>query len=112
VEITSSPGMPEPEEIHTMALYDRKTGKIVHQHHVVRFKGAPKRSEKELEERAIALARAQTGFEGPLSVLHTVDDAFDQPGRHSVDVKTKQLRTEAHMPTLTLDSSQRPREAR
>jgi len=112
VEITSSPGMSEPEEIHTMAVYDRKTGKIVHQHHVVRFKGAPKRSKKELAEHAIALARSQTGIEGSLAVLHTVDDAFDQPGRHSVDLKTKQLRTEAHMPTLTLESSQRTRDAR
>jgi hypothetical protein len=86
--------MPEPEEIHTMAVYERKTGKLVHQHHVIRFKGAPKRSKKELEEGAIALARSQTGFDGSLAVLHTMEDAFDQPGRHSVDVKTKQLRTE------------------
>jgi hypothetical protein len=110
VEITSSPGIPEPEEIHTMAVYDQKTGEIVHQHHVVRFKGAPKRSKKELEEHAIAVARSQTGFDGSLAVLHTVDDAFDQPGRRSVDVKTKQLRTEAHMLTIALDSSQRTRD--
>jgi len=94
MEIASSPGIPEPEEIHTMAVYDPKTGKLLHQHHVVRFKGSPKRSMKEMEERAIALARSQAGFDGPLAVLHTANDAFDRPGLHSVDVKTKQLRTE------------------
>ncbi|SRR5216684_87972 len=94
MEITSSPGMPEPAEIHTMAVYDPKTGKIVHQHHVVRFEGAPKRSKKELEGRAIELARSQTGFEGPLAVFHAEADGFDQPGRHSIDLKTQQLRSE------------------
>jgi len=93
MEITSSPGMSEPEEIHTMAVYDPKTGTIVHQHHVVRFEGAPKRSKKELEARAIELARSQTGFEGPLAVFQAKADAFDQPGHHSIDLKTLQLQT-------------------
>jgi hypothetical protein len=93
MEITSSPGMSEPEEIHTMAVYDPKTGKIVHQHHVVRFEGAPKPSKKELETRAIELARSQTGFEGPLAVFHAEANAFEQAGHHSIDLKTDQLLT-------------------
>src|SRR5713226_3901403 len=95
MEITSSPGMPEPAEIHTMAVYDRNTGTIVHQHHVVRFEGAPKRSKKELEARAIELARSQTGFEGPLAVFHAETGAFDRPGHHTIDLKTKKLRTQS-----------------
>lgn len=96
MEITSSPGMPPPEEIQTMAVYDPKTGEIVHQHHVVRFKGAVKRTKKELESRAIELARSQTGFKGRLAVLHADAAAFDQPGRHTVDLKTKRLRTQPY----------------
>jgi hypothetical protein len=95
MDITSAPGMPEPAEIHTMAVYDRKTGAIVHQHHVVRFKGAPKRSKKALEARAIELARSQTGFEGPLAVFHAKPDAFDRPGRYTIDLKTKKLRAQS-----------------
>jgi len=77
-----------------MAMYDPETGKIVHQHHVVRFQGAPKRSRNELEERAIELARSQTGFAGPRAVCHVEAGAFDQPGHHSIDPETQELRTE------------------
>lgn len=94
MEITSSPGLLEPEEILTMAVYDPDTGRIVHQHHVVRLPGAPQRSTAELEERAIELARSQTGFDGALAVHHAEPGAFDRPGRHSIDPKTGQLRTE------------------
>jgi len=93
MEITSSPGLPEPEEILAMAVYDPETGRIVHQHHVVRLAGAPKRSSAELEKRAIELARSQTGFEGPLAVHHAEPGAFDRPGRHSIDPKTGRLHT-------------------
>jgi hypothetical protein len=110
VEITSSPGLPEPEEIRSFAVYDPGTGVIVHQHHVVRFPGAPERSAAELEERAVELARSQTGYEGPLAVLQVPHHAFDQPGRHRVHLETKQLHTEPHAPSLTLESAPRPRE--
>ena len=92
MEITASPGLPEPADIHTMAVYDPKTGAVVHQHHVVRFKGAPKRSRKDLEARAIELARSQTAFDGPLAVLHAEPGAFERPGLHTVDLKSKTLR--------------------
>lgn len=94
MEITSSPGLSEPEEIRSMAVYDPETGRIVHRHHVVRLAGAPPRSEAELEERAIELARAQTGHDGPLAVHHAEPGALDRPGAQSIDPKTGRLRTE------------------
>ena len=94
MEITSSPGLPGPEEIHSMAVYDLETGRIVHQHHVVRLAGAPTRSQAELEERAIELARSQTGYDGPLAVHHAEPGALDRPGARSIDPKTGRLLTE------------------
>jgi hypothetical protein len=96
VEITASPGLPEPEEITSFAVYDPETGAVVHQHHVVRFPGAPNRSAKELEERALELARSQTGHTGPLAVLAVHHHAFDQPGLHRVNLKSRELETEPH----------------
>ena len=98
MEITSSPGMPEPEETITIAVYDPHTGKVVHQHHTVRFPGAPKRSRAEHEKRAVELARSQTGFQGPLAVLEVHKDDFDQPGHHTIDPETLKLRTKAFEP--------------
>ena len=91
MDITSSPQLPEPEEIHTMVVYDPKTGVIVHRHHVVTFPGAPKKTKKELEALAIEMARSRTGSTKRLLVLYTDAGAFAEPVEYKVDVKKKRL---------------------
>jgi hypothetical protein len=91
MDITASPQLPAPEEIHTMVVYDEKTGVIVHRHHVVVYPGAPKKSKAQLETRAMELARSQTGSTKPLAVLHADAEAFVEPVELKVDVKKKRL---------------------
>jgi hypothetical protein len=91
MEITASPQLPAPEAIHTLIVYEVKTGVIVHRHHVVTFPGAPRRTRQELVARAIEMARAQTGVTKGLDVLHTDWQAFTEPAEYRVDPRSKQL---------------------
>ena len=108
MEIASSPGMPEPEEVRSFVVYDPDSGAVVHQHHTVRFPDTPQPSTEELEEHTIALARSQTGYEGPLAVLQVPHQALEQPGRHHVRHETNELLTEPHNPTISLNQARRP----
>ncbi|MCI0642733.1 MAG: hypothetical protein L0Y72_15870 [Gemmataceae bacterium] len=91
MDISASPELPEPEEIHTMVVYDAKTGVIVHRHHVVTYPGAQKKTKEQLDARAIEMAKARTDSTKPLAVLHAAAEAFTQPVEYKVDVKKKRL---------------------
>jgi hypothetical protein len=91
MDITGTPQLPEPEAIHTLVVYDPKTGVIVHRHQVVTFPGAAKRSKEQLEARALEMARLQTGTKTPLAVLHVGAEPFSEPAVYVVDLKKKQL---------------------
>jgi hypothetical protein len=91
MDITASPGLPEPDEIHTLVVYDPKTGVIVHRHHVVTYPGAPRSTKEQLEARAIELARARAGTKKSLAVLHADWQAFTEPIAYRVDPKKRQL---------------------
>jgi len=91
MDITATPQLPEPEAIHTLVVYDAKTGVIVHRHQVVTFTGAAKRTKEQLEARALEMARLQTRTKKSLAVMHTDAEAFSEPIEYVVDVKKKRL---------------------
>lgn len=91
MDITASPQLPEPEEIHTMVVYDAKTGRIVHRHQVVTFPGAPKKTKEQLQARAIEMARSRAGTTKALAVLHANSEMFTEPIEYRVDLKKKRL---------------------
>lgn len=91
MDITATPQLPEPEAIHTLVVYDAKTGAIVHRHQVVTFPGAPKRTKEQLEARALEMARLQTGTKKSLAVLATDAEAVSEPAEYAVDVTKRRL---------------------
>ena len=91
MDITASPHLPEPEEIHTLVVYDPETGRIVHRHSVITYPGAQRRTKEELEARAIEMARSQTGYQKALTVLHVESQAFAEPAEYLVDLSSRQL---------------------
>jgi len=87
MDITTSAGLDEGHEVQTLVVYDPKSGAIVHRHYVVTFAGAKSASGKDIEARAVEMARAQSGFKGAVAVLRADEDTFAQPALYRVDVK-------------------------
>lgn len=91
MEITQSPGMPEPEAVHAMVVYDPKTGVIVHRHLAVRYPGADAMKPHAIEARALELAAAQGLDTKALRVLHVDPARFSEAVEHRVDVALQTL---------------------
>jgi hypothetical protein len=56
MDITESPGTPEPEAIHAMVVYDPSTGIILHGHIAVHYPGGRVQERHELERDDFRLA--------------------------------------------------------
>jgi hypothetical protein len=72
-------------------VYDKKTGRIIHAHSVVTFKGGRETSKDEVAARALDLARRRHKAKSPLDVLHVEPDALEGPTRYKVDPKRRTL---------------------
>jgi hypothetical protein len=87
MDITTSAGLDDAHEVQTLIVYDPETGAIVHRHYVVTFAGAQAASGKDIEARAIGMARTQRRFKGAVAVLRADGDPFEEPAVYRVDVK-------------------------
>ena len=81
MDITQSPGLPAPEAINAIVVYDVRTGAVVHRHLAVRYPGAPAVDKSHLETRALELAGARGVSVRELRVLHVESRAICRAGR-------------------------------
>jgi hypothetical protein len=91
MDITQSPGLPEPEAVHAMVVYDATTGTILHRHIAVRYPGGRVQERHELEARALELAAARGIDTNALRVLHVDRAALADEVEHRVDVDRQTL---------------------
>ncbi|HEX3399697.1 MAG TPA: hypothetical protein VHT74_05155 [Acetobacteraceae bacterium] len=91
MEITQSPGLPAPEAVHAMVVYDPKTGVIVHRHVAVHYPGAQAMETRQVEARALELAAAQGLDTTALRVLQVDPARFSEAVEHRVDVARQVL---------------------
>jgi hypothetical protein len=91
MEISQSPGLPEPEAVHAMVVYDPKTGVIIHRHIAVRYPGGRKQETSELEARALELIAARGIETKALRVLVVDPAAFANEVEQRVDVNRQIL---------------------
>jgi hypothetical protein len=91
MDITQSPGLPEPEAVHAMVVYDPSTGTILHRHIAVRYPGGRVQERQALEARALELAAARGVDTRRLRVLHVDHAALAEEVEHRVDVERQTL---------------------
>jgi hypothetical protein len=89
MEITQSPGLPAPEAVHAMVVYDPKTG--VNRHVAVHYPGAQTMETRQVEARALELAAAQGLDTTALRVLQVDPARFSEAVEHRVDVARQVL---------------------
>jgi hypothetical protein len=81
----------EPELHETCAVYDPRTGRIVHVHQMVRRPGVPALSKRDVEKRGAEVA-AKLGHDvARLKTLRLEPGSFDRGKRYRIDVKSKRL---------------------
>jgi len=78
-----------PHEI--CAVYDRKDGRIIHVHEIVRWPGSPESSKQTLEGRGLEIAAKMGHKMSRLKALRLEPMAFDRGNRYRVDPKSERL---------------------
>lgn len=87
MDITQSKGLPEPEEIRTLIVYDSANGKIAHKHIVVTYPGGKKHTQESLHSRALEMAKRVAGVDPKrMRVLSVRHDEMHEGHEYSVDV--------------------------
>jgi hypothetical protein len=72
-------------------LYDAKDGRIIHQHEVINFPGAPRSEEKDIEAAATRVA-AQMGHDtSGLKALHVKAGEYSPQKDYRVDISSGRL---------------------
>ena len=81
---------PAVESLDAVVVYDGRDGRVVHQHHVVTFAGAERRSEEQQIEDAVGYARQLGRLEGVEPETLCVRDLSEVlvPSRVDVDSRT------------------------
>jgi hypothetical protein len=84
-------GNVEVESESTCVLYDPRTGQVMHSHQVLTLKGGERPSEKDVEFRARAAARAAGRDLPELHTLHVVGRPMREPGDYVVDPERRSV---------------------
>jgi hypothetical protein len=81
----------EPELHETCAVYDPKTGRIVHVHQMVRWPGMPALTKRDIEKRGAEIA-AKLGHDvARLKPLRLEIGSFERGKRYRIDPKSERL---------------------
>jgi hypothetical protein len=75
-------------------LFDPKDGNIQHVHRVVTMEGVPETFQADLEAQTVKPAKDLGLDTGNLQMLHVETTALAEPGRYSVDPKSRTLVTQ------------------
>jgi hypothetical protein len=82
----------EIDYIHTVILYESKSGKIVHTHQEVFFKGTDRLEVNEIESKALKLAKNNKELNTMgIHVLHLAGEDIDDTSSYEVDIQNKRL---------------------
>jgi len=111
VDITQSPNLSAPQDVHAVVVYDPRTGVIVHRHLTIRYPGGVRMETAALEARALELAAARGLIVRNLRVLQVDPEAFSEPVEHRVDVKQLRLVVARPLPGTLAELARRPRQA-
>ena len=80
------------DHIHTVLLYMSDTGKIRHVHQEVFMKGTTRLSPKEIESKALQLAKNNKNLKmTDISILHLPGEDIEDNSSYEVDVQNKRL---------------------
>lgn len=79
-----------PESTSTYVVYDGKTGRVVHVHHVLVLPGANPMSQGQIEALATSMAARRENL-AELRILHVPGEGVDAETEYRVDVLTQQL---------------------
>jgi hypothetical protein len=74
-----------------VVVYDERTGKIVHRHQHVTFKGGAHPDKKALARQALELAPREGGAPAKLASLHVDPTTLKDEAHYKVDVKKRVL---------------------
>lgn len=72
-------------------VFESSSGKIRHVHRVITMAGARERTEKEIGERALALAKKHGAADAKLDTVHVDPKTVEARGHYQVDVKNRTL---------------------
>jgi hypothetical protein len=97
----------EPHEV--CAVYDRRDGRIVHVHEIVRWPGSPASSKQALVKRGLEIAAKMGHKVSKLRALRLDPMAFDRGKRYHIDPKSKRLIEIERPPSLLQAGLQVPR---
>jgi hypothetical protein len=103
----------EPHEV--CAVYDRRDGRIVHVHEIVRWPGSPACSKHTLESRGLEIAAKMGHAVSKLKALRLEPIAFDRAKRYRIDPRSKRLIEIERVPSLLgagLQATRKPKAGR
>jgi argonaute-like protein implicated in RNA metabolism and viral defense len=72
-------------------VFESASGKIRHVHRVITMLGGTERGEKEIAERALALAKKHGATGAKLDVIHIDPKTVEARGHYRVDLKNRTL---------------------
>jgi hypothetical protein len=84
-------GAVEVQSESTCVLYDPSTGQVMHSHEVITLKGGERPSEKDVESRAQAAARARGLNLSGLRAMHVAGRPMREPGEYKVDRERRSI---------------------
>lgn len=77
--------------IHTIVLYDKNNGKIMHMHQEVFFANSKTMSQQQIEVKVLDLANSTGCDTSKLAILHLQNAEINPSLHYNVDIKTKKL---------------------